>query len=96
MGLNFQICHNQIFASLDFSFEQVYQAIRRSLRFGQNNAVNVWLITTDTMQNVIKTFYRKEKQFDEMQHQMTLAVNKTMNEFYLYRERNAENTFGSG
>jgi superfamily II DNA or RNA helicase len=34
-GLNYQNCRNQIFASLDFSFEGLYQAIRRSYRFGQ-------------------------------------------------------------
>ena len=34
-GLNYQNCHNQIFASLDFSFESTYQGIRRSYRFGQ-------------------------------------------------------------
>lgn len=78
MGLNFQVCHNQVFASIDFSFEQVFQAIRRSLRFGQMFAVNVWLITTDTMKNVIETFYRKQKQFDEMQIEMTAAVNKNI------------------
>jgi hypothetical protein len=79
MGMNYQNCHNQVFASLDFSFEQVYQAIRRSLRFGQKYTVNVWLITTDTMQNVIETFKRKELQFEEMQKEMTEAVNKTLN-----------------
>jgi len=33
-GLNYQNCSNQIFASLDFSFEGTYQAIRkgRSIR----------------------------------------------------------------
>jgi len=48
-GMNFQNCRNQIFASLDFSFEGLYQAIRRSYRFGQKNEVNIFLITTDTM-----------------------------------------------
>ena len=33
-GMNYQNCRNQIFASLDFSFEGLYQAIRRSYRFG--------------------------------------------------------------
>ena len=33
-GMNFQNCHYQIFASLDFSFESTYQAMRRSWRFG--------------------------------------------------------------
>lgn len=79
MGMNFQSCHNQIFPSLDFSFEQVYQAIRRSLRFGQEHDVNVWLITTDTMQNIPQTFYRKQTQFLKMQEAMTKAVNASMN-----------------
>jgi DNA modification methylase len=74
-GMNFQSCHNQVFASLDFSFEKVYQAIRRSLRFGQKFGVNVWLITTDTMQNVIQTYYKKQEQFIKMQTEMTNAVN---------------------
>lgn len=34
-GLNFQNSNNMIFASLDFSFESTYQAIRREWRFGQ-------------------------------------------------------------
>jgi len=48
-GMNYQNCKNQIFASLDFSFEGLYQAIRRSYRFGQKDEVNIYLITTDTM-----------------------------------------------
>ena len=43
-GLNYQNCHNQIFASLDFSFESTYQGIRRSYRFGQEYDVNIHLI----------------------------------------------------
>ncbi len=75
-GLNYQNCHNQIYASLDFSFEQLYQGIRRSYRFGQKQAVNIWLITTDTMSNVIESIKRKQKQFNEMQTQMQDAMNE--------------------
>ncbi len=78
MGLNYQICHNQIFASPDFSFEAVFQSIRRSWRFGQDHEVNAWIVTTDTMTNVIKTMERKQKQFDEMQSEMTKAVNRNI------------------
>lgn len=70
MGLNYQNCHNQIFASLDFSFEALYQGIRRSYRFGQEHSVNIYLITTDTMQNVIQSIKNKEAQYLEMQTQM--------------------------
>lgn len=79
MGLNYQNCHNQIFASLDFGFEALYQGVRRSYRFGQKEAVNIWLITTDTMQNVIQSIYQKQKQFNQMQEQMRLAINKNLN-----------------
>lgn len=72
-GLNYQNCHNQVFASLDFSFEGLYQAVRRSYRFGQTKAVNIHLITTDTMQNVSETLERKEEQFKNMQTQMIAA-----------------------
>ena len=75
-GLNFQNCHNQIFASVDFSFESTYQAIRRSWRFGQLHKVYIWLITTDRMINVLKTINEKEYQFKTMQNEMTKAVNK--------------------
>lgn len=78
-GLNYQNCNNQIFASLDFSFEGLYQAIRRSYRFGQKNNVNIYLITTDTMSNVIDSINRKQKQFEDMQKAMTISVNKNIN-----------------
>lgn len=74
-GLNYQNCNNQIFASLDFSFESLYQSIRRSYRFGQQNNVNIYLITTDTMKNVIKTIKQKEAQFLEMQNEMGKHIN---------------------
>lgn len=77
-GLNYQNCHNQIFASLDFSFEATYQGIRRSYRFGQEHAVNVWLIVTDTMQNVKESFERKQKQFENMQDKMSLSMGRNI------------------
>lgn len=74
-GMNFQNCYNQIFPSLDFSFEGLYQSMRRSYRFGQKNEVNIYLISTDTMSNVIQSISNKQKQFLIMQHEMEEAVN---------------------
>jgi len=74
-GMNYQNCYNQIFASLDFSFEGLYQGIRRSWRFGQTKPVNIFIITTDTMTNVIDTIKQKELQFEEMQSEMTKNTN---------------------
>ena len=78
-GMNYQNCRNQIFASLDFSFEGLYQAIRRSYRFGQKNEVNIYLITTDTMSNVNQAINNKQKQFEVMQDEMGKAVNANLN-----------------
>lgn len=78
-GLNFQNCNNQIFASLDFSFEGLYQAIRRSYRFGQRNEVNIFLITTDTMSNVLDSIKKKQNQFELMQKEMSIEMNEHQN-----------------
>ena len=85
-GLNYQNCHNQIYASLDFSFEATYQGIRRSYRFGQTEQVNIYLITTDTMQNVKDAFDKKQAAFREMQAAMTMAMNRNIkNQIQLQR-----------
>jgi DNA modification methylase len=78
-GMNYQNCRNQIFASLDFSFEGLYQAIRRSYRFGQKEEVNIYLITTDTMANVKQAIDTKQKQFEIMQDEMSKAINANLN-----------------
>jgi len=78
-GMNYQNCRNQIFAALDFSFEGLYQSIRRSYRFGQKNEVNIYLITTDTMQNVKQSIDNKQKKFEVMQKELGMAVNANMN-----------------
>jgi DNA modification methylase len=78
-GMNYQNCRNQVFASLDFSFEGLYQSIRRSYRFGQKNEVNIYLITTDTMANVKTAIDTKQKQFLTMQEEMSKAINENLN-----------------
>jgi hypothetical protein len=77
-GMNYQNCKNQIFASLDFSFEGLYQSIRRSYRFGQKDEVNIYLITTDTMANVKQAIEIKQNNFKIMQKEMSNAVNQNL------------------
>jgi DNA modification methylase len=77
-GMNYQNCRNQIFPSLDFSFEGLYQAMRRSYRFGQKEEVNIYLITTDTMSNVIESINHKQKQFEIMQEEMSKTINENL------------------
>lgn len=78
-GLNYQNCAYQIFNSIDFSFEQSYQAMRRSWRFGQKRPVTCYMVTTDRMINVVKIQQDKQLSFKTMQAEMTKAVNKNLN-----------------
>lgn len=94
-GLNYQNCHNQIYASLDFSFEATYQGIRRSYRFGQKEAVNIYLITTDTMQNVKESFDVKQKSFKEMQSAMTEAMNRNIKNKIILKKMEVSNQYKS-
>lgn len=94
-GLNYQNCHNQIYASLDFSFEATYQGIRRSYRFGQTEMVNIYLITTDTMQNVKKSFDEKQRAFKEMQSAMTEAMNRNIKNKIVLKKMEVSNQYKS-
>lgn len=95
-GLNYQNCHNQVFASLDFSFEATYQGIRRSYRFGQRNAVNIHLVVTDTMQNVKKSFEEKQRQFAGMQRAMSEAMNRNLTDTLRLMETESTGEYKSG
>lgn len=94
-GLNYQNCHNQVYASLDFSFEATYQGIRRSYRFGQTKPVNIYLVTTDTMQNVKDSFDAKQAAFKEMQASMTLAMNRNINNQIILKNMEISNQYKS-
>jgi len=73
-GLNYQNCHIQVFASLDFSFESLYQSERRSHRFGQKEDVKIHIIITDTMNNVAETIKEKTNKFEELKKEMNKSM----------------------
>ena len=75
-GMNFQKCGTQIFVAPDFSFEDFYQQVRRSYRFGRNGDVNIHLIITDTMQNARTIIEEKQRKFEEMQREINRNVNE--------------------
>ena len=70
-GSNFQKCHNMIFCGLSDSYEQFYQAIRRSWRFGQTKPVNVYVMISERELNVLDNIKHKQRRMDVMQHKMT-------------------------
>jgi hypothetical protein len=70
-GMNYQQCHNMIFCSYDFKFEQFYQAVRRCYRFGQKSKVKVHLLVPESQKNVRKSILEKEKKHFEMIREMS-------------------------
>lgn len=69
-GMNWQHCRNVAFVGLSDSWEQYYQAVRRCWRFGQQNDVNVYLITADTEGAVVQNIKRKERDAEAMARNM--------------------------
>lgn len=69
-GLNWQHCADTGFVGLSDSFEQVYQAIRRFWRFGQDKPVNVHFVASELEGAVVDNLKRKERQAEEMAEQM--------------------------
>lgn len=95
-GMNFQNCGTQIFVAPDFSFEDFYQQVRRSYRFGRNEAVNIHLIVTDTMQNAREIIQQKQARFEEMQREINRNVNEHtygLLEDYTYEEYKDDKVF---
>lgn len=65
-GMNYQQCHQMVFMSYDFKFEQFYQAVRRCYRYGQKNKVTVHILVPESQVNVRSTIIEKEKKHKEM------------------------------
>ena len=72
-GLNWQHCANVAFVGLSYSFEEFYQALRRSYRFGQTRVVNAHIVQARTEGAIRQTIERKIKQHQQMQEQMKQA-----------------------
>jgi DNA modification methylase len=70
MGMNYQNCHNMVFTSYDFKFEQFYQAVRRCYRFGQKSKVYVHLLVPESQLNVRQVILEKQEKHFEMISQM--------------------------
>ena len=76
LGMNWQHCARQtMFPS--HSFEQYYQAIRRSWRFGQKRPVTVDVITSEGEANVLSNLQRKAEAAESMfRHLVSLMNNE--------------------
>lgn len=73
-GVNWQHCAHAIFASISFSYEQHYQAKRRSHRFGQAQRVRIDVIMSDTEESIWKIINAKAAKHEEMKRSMADAM----------------------
>jgi superfamily II DNA or RNA helicase len=75
-GVNWQHCAHAVFASISFSYEQHYQAVRRSHRFGQQQRVRNDIVISDTERSIWEVINVKGKKHDEMKRRMSHAMSK--------------------
>jgi hypothetical protein len=78
-GLNWQHCCRQVFAGLSFSYESLYQAVRRSWRFGQKNPVDVHVILSPAEQHAWSIVLKKSARHEEMKSEMRAAMKRAQN-----------------
>ena len=76
-GLNYQHCARHVFVGLNYSYENFYQAVRRSYRFGQTREVQAHLVLAETEVGVRDTVARKARDHMDMQEQMVQAMRQT-------------------
>lgn len=73
-GVNWQHCAHAVFASISFSYEQHYQAVRRSHRFGQSGTVRNDVVVSDTEAAILNIIQEKSDKHDEMKRRMAEAM----------------------
>lgn len=73
-GMNWQQCARNAVVGLSDSWEQYYQLIRRTWRFGQERAVQCYVITAETEGAVVRNIERKDRQAEDMKEGMMAAM----------------------
>jgi len=63
-GLNLQVATRQIFSGLQDSYEQFYQAVKRSNRIGSTRPLNVHIPLTDIEEPMVQNVMRKAHQIE--------------------------------
>jgi hypothetical protein len=97
-GMNWQHCRNVAFVGLSYSFEDFYQALRRTYRFGQHREVNAYIVQASTEDRILRTVQKKIEQHQEMQKQMKIAslAFKETNMKQLAMKTNIDTSYGEG
>lgn len=73
-GMNWQHCSRMAFVGLSFSWEQLYQALRRCWRFGQTREVVAHVVCGEGEATILTDIRRKQAANDHMRRAMVDAV----------------------
>lgn len=76
-GLNWQHCARVGFLGLTYSYEDLYQAIRRCWRFGQQRPVHAHVVISEAERSVLHTIHRKAADHERMKEAMRKAMLET-------------------
>ncbi len=69
-GLNFQSCARMTFMGLSYSYEGLYQAIRRCWRYGQKRPVHAHVVTAQAEWSILDSIDRKREDHERMVAEM--------------------------
>jgi len=73
-GLNWQHCARQAFVGLSDSYEDYYQGIRRSLRYGQTRVVRAHVVLSELEAEIAENVRRKEREAARHTAEMVAAM----------------------
>lgn len=63
-GLNLQVCTRQVFSGLQDSYEEYYQAVKRSNRVGSSKPLNVHIPVSDVERPMVENVLQKAKRVE--------------------------------
>lgn len=75
-GLNFQHCARVAFVGVSYSYEQLYQAIRRCWRYGQKRPVLAYVVLAATEHAVLDAVLEKQAAHEAMKRSMFEAMRR--------------------
>ncbi len=84
-GLNLQRATRQVFSGLQDSYEEFYQAVKRSNRYGSTRPLNVHIPVTDIERPMIDTVLRKAKMVQEDTEQQEQIFREVSSTFRSHR-----------
>lgn len=64
-GLNLQVCTRMVFSSLQDSYEEYFQAIKRANRYGSSEPLEVFIPITEIERPMVETVLRKSRMVNQ-------------------------------